>query len=767
MEIVKKFKKIIKNTTPTTIIKINLIFALIERFLVQVIGMPSAIIYVIDLLNLWLIVWLWKDREKCKQYFGLLKIYLGIILVLVITGCVYYGEWGGNVASTAIEIRNIVRFPIFFLACVIFLNNKEVKKIYKVLVIFFAINAVAILYQYFTFHPPGVWMRGDMLNGLFGTETGGNTFVNVILLVVITYMLVCWSKRKVSTLVFFGSVCISLLISALIELKAFFIEVIVIYGWYLIRKKKSRKEKYLNIFLIAAAIIVSAVGLQIMYREYPWFRETMSLSGMIGQLTGSGYTGNGDLNRFTGIFTIASEIFDGNPLKILFGIGAGNCSQSAVLGSSTLFYNQYFETHYNWFSATYLFIEGGAVVLLLYLTTFVYLFFKKKENKQYDLNSQIMCMLAVFLVFYGEALRTDAGYFVYFALAAEFIKPDKKINVKGLKKMADDIQVSVVCLAYNHEKYIRESLDSILNQDTSFKYEVIVHDDASTDHTAEIIREYEKKYPDKIVAIYQKENLYSKGVAIIEEQMLDKAKGKYIAFCECDDKWTDSRKLEMQYDYMEAHPECSMCTHNTIIHDLNHLQGDKLFNQWEEQHILTEVEAFMGWCVHTSAFFVRKENAYRPKEFRKYWFGDYVRVTTAYTEGKVVSLPYVMSQYNYGVKTGALYSADHDDLRARKDSVLSRKEYLEKLNAWSMGRFQQIINRRILLTELEADSLHERDILNYSNDKKEIVSAVKQIVEKVSYKNYISSLNGIGKMKEWIRYNGYILYPLWVKIWRK
>lgn len=132
MEIVKKFKKIIKNTTPTTIIKTNLIFALIERFLVQVIGMPSAIIYVIDFLNLWLIVWLWKDREKCKQYFGLLKIYLGIILVLVITGCVYYGEWGGNVASTAIEIRNIVRFPIFFLACVIFLNNKEVKKIYKV-----------------------------------------------------------------------------------------------------------------------------------------------------------------------------------------------------------------------------------------------------------------------------------------------------------------------------------------------------------------------------------------------------------------------------------------------------------------------------------------------------------------------------------------------------------------------------------------------------------------------------------------------------------
>lgn len=114
MEIGRKIKYIKKQITPTLIINFELFFVLIERFLIQVIGMPSAIIYVIDLLNLWLIVWLWKDREKCKQYFGLLKIYLGIILVLVITGCVYYGEWGGNVASTAIEIRNIVRFPIFF-----------------------------------------------------------------------------------------------------------------------------------------------------------------------------------------------------------------------------------------------------------------------------------------------------------------------------------------------------------------------------------------------------------------------------------------------------------------------------------------------------------------------------------------------------------------------------------------------------------------------------------------------------------------------------
>ena len=90
-----------------------------------------------------------------------------------------------------------------------------------------------IFYEYLTFHPVGIWTRGDYLNGFFGMSVGGNTFVNVSLLVVVSYLLSSWSKGIVSTKLFAISLVISLMISALIELKAFFLEFIILYIWYL------------------------------------------------------------------------------------------------------------------------------------------------------------------------------------------------------------------------------------------------------------------------------------------------------------------------------------------------------------------------------------------------------------------------------------------------------------------------------------------------------------------------------------------------------
>lgn len=126
----------------------------------------------------------------------------------------------------------------------------------------------------------------------------------------------------------------------------------------------------------------------------------------------------------------------------------------------------------------------------------------------------------------------------------------------------NNVMVSICCTAYNHEKYISDALEGFVNQKTNFPYEVLVHDDASTDRTAAIIREYEQKYPDLLNVIYQKENQYSKGVGILEDILCTNAKGKYIALCEGDDYWTDPLKLQKQVDYMEEHPDCHLCFTN-------------------------------------------------------------------------------------------------------------------------------------------------------------------------------------------------------------
>lgn len=122
-----------------------------------------------------------------------------------------------------------------------------------------------------------------------------------------------------------------------------------------------------------------------------------------------------------------------------------------------------------------------------------------------------------------------------------------------------DIMVSVICTTYNHEKYIRKCLDGFIMQETDFPYEVLVHDDASTDNTASIVHEYEILYPDIIKPIYQTENQYSKGKAITRDIIFPKCRGKYIALCEGDDYWTDPLKLQKQVAALETHPDCVMC----------------------------------------------------------------------------------------------------------------------------------------------------------------------------------------------------------------
>ena len=125
----------------------------------------------------------------------------------------------------------------------------------------------------------------------------------------------------------------------------------------------------------------------------------------------------------------------------------------------------------------------------------------------------------------------------------------------------NEIKVTIRCITYNQKDYIRQCLDGFVMQQTNFRYEAIVHDDASTDGTADIVREYAEKYPDIIKPIFETENQYSKHDGSLGRIMNAHTRGKYVAICEGDDYWTDPHKLQKQADFLDANPQCSLTYH--------------------------------------------------------------------------------------------------------------------------------------------------------------------------------------------------------------
>ena len=121
--------------------------------------------------------------------------------------------------------------------------------------------------------------------------------------------------------------------------------------------------------------------------------------------------------------------------------------------------------------------------------------------------------------------------------------------------------VSISCITFNHAPYIRQCLDGFMMQQTNFPFEVLIHDDASTDGTTEIIKEYEAKYPNIIKPLYEEENQWVKGRRGSAVFNFPRAKGKYIAMCEGDDYWIDPLKLQKQVDFLEANPDFVICGH--------------------------------------------------------------------------------------------------------------------------------------------------------------------------------------------------------------
>lgn len=215
--------------------------------------------------------------------------------------------------------------------------------------------------------------------------------------------------------------------------------------------------------------------------------------------------------------------------------------------------------------------------------------------------------------------------------------------------MSEQIMVSVVCNAFNHGKYIKDTLEGFVTQKTNFPFEVLVHDDASTDNTADIIREYEAKYPELIKPICQTENQYSQKININRTYQIPRIKGKYVALCEGDDYWTDPLKLQKQVDFMEANPDCTMCGCSVawLNMETNTMSHTKCSTSEDREITLEEIILEKKGRPMQTASFLILADIYKEKVDWAFKFpaGDVILLLKSAIRGKVYMLADEMAVY--------------------------------------------------------------------------------------------------------------------------
>lgn len=262
----------------------------------------------------------------------------------------------------------------------------------------------------------------------------------------------------------------------------------------------------------------------------------------------------------------------------------------------------------------------------------------------------------------------------------------------------DNIMVSVICNTYNHEKYIGDAIKGIVNQKTDFKFELLIHDDASTDHNADIIREYEKKYPDIIRATLEKENQL-KHCHITRDIAFPQARGKYIAFCEGDDYWTDMEKLQKQVDFLEKHEDYSMCLHNAVMLDnetgekrvLDTFPKDGTYSQEEQisAGMGSDFPAFASYMIRSDLLKNIPDFVFEGRVL------DYPLRQYYANCGKVYYFEKPMSVYRVSV-AGSYMKSCAENQQFYHTYTLEMINFFEKFNKYTNKKFDSLIQKKLM-----------------------------------------------------------------------
>ena len=298
-----------------------------------------------------------------------------------------------------------------------------------------------------------------------------------------------------------------------------------------------------------------------------------------------------------------------------------------------------------------------------------------------------------------------------------------KTEQEIMKNWQGDMMVSITCVAFNHEKYIETTLNSFLEQETTFPFEIIVNDDVSTDKTVEILKAYEKKFPSIVKPVYQTENQFSQGVNTMAI-LFPFVKGRYVAFCDGDDFWCDKEKLQIQVNEMEKHPEVDLSFHPSYK-----LVGDQrvevLAKRSDRNEIFPVERSILGQGDFTETgamMFTRSLLDSLPEWFKTSIPGDYISEIMGAERGGSLYIDRCMSVYRSGVETGWTESEFKKGGEARKKILFAFVDQLEFLDNYLEKKyhkeFSQIKHKVYFDFITSVDTEH--------SVKKEIYSAYKE-----------------------------------------
>lgn len=253
-------------------------------------------------------------------------------------------------------------------------------------------------------------------------------------------------------------------------------------------------------------------------------------------------------------------------------------------------------------------------------------------------------------------------------------------------------EVLIHCSTYNHERYIESALNGFVMQKTSFPFCAIIIDDCSTDRTPDIILKYAKEYPDIIKPILLGENHMQHGKPR-DPYFIEWHKScKYMAQCEGDDYWMEPMKLQRQYDFMELHPEYSLCFHNAIISFDNQNKPASIFNSIGEDREIKMEELLDKWVCPTPSLFIRMSVLPAFPVNGKIISGDWRTVLHCAASGKVWGMKAVMACYR---KTESTTSMSNTYAHRSDDTFLKKVSILEGLDEYTEGRYHELISKYI------------------------------------------------------------------------